>query len=72
MGRNGRRKKTSAAMAVARPVIMLAGGAAAAFAMWHVLTRTPEPVASTDGAASEQLTQHDRQALDRLFHDARP
>lgn len=69
MGRHGRRKKTSATMAVARPLIMLAIGVAAAFAMWRALTSEPDPVASR--TPSEQLTQHDRQALDRLIRDGR-
>ena len=68
MGRNGRRKRTSATMAVARPVIMLAIGAVAAIAMWQALTDDGR-VANT--TPSEQLTQHDRQALDRLLRDGR-
>lgn len=66
MGRHGRGKRTSATMAVVRPVIMLAIGAAAAVAMWQALTNDGL-VATTP--PSEQLTQHDRQALDRLLRD---
>jgi hypothetical protein len=69
MGRHGRRKKTSPAMAIARPVIMLAVGVVAAIAMWQALTRDTEPVAAS--TPTEQLTQHDRQTLDRLIRDAR-
>jgi hypothetical protein len=69
MGRHGRRKKTSATMAVARPVLMLAVGLVAAIAMWQALTDDTDPVAA--GTPTEQLTQHDRQALDRLLHDGR-
>jgi hypothetical protein len=65
----GRRKKTSATMAVARPVIMLVVGVVAAIAMWQALTRDPDPVAAS--TPSEQLTQHDRQTLDRLIRDER-
>jgi hypothetical protein len=68
MGRNGRRKKTSATMAVVRPVIMLAIGAVAAVAMWQALTHDGRGGTTTP---SEQLTQHDRQALDRLLRDGR-
>jgi hypothetical protein len=68
MGRNGRRKRTSATMAVVRPVIMLAIGAVAAVAMWQALTYEDHVATTTP---SEQLTQHDRQALDRLLREGR-
>jgi hypothetical protein len=68
MGRRGRRKKTSATMAIVRPVIMLAIGAVAAIAMWQALTYEDRVATTTP---SEQLTQHDRQVLDRLLRDGR-
>lgn len=71
MGRNRRRKKTSATMAVARPVLILAGGVVAAVAIWQVLMRDGEPFAVRDEARTERLSQHDRQALDRILHEAR-
>lgn len=69
MGRHGRRRKTSARMAIARPVIMLAIGVVAAVAMWQVLTDDEGAVAGR--TPTEQLTQHDRQTLDRLLRDGR-
>lgn len=54
------------------PLAMLAGGAVAGVMLWRLLTLEPAPPAV--GSGSEQLSRHDRQALERVLQDreARP
>jgi hypothetical protein len=53
-----------------RPLVMLAGGAVTAVALWHFLTLEPAARSGDEGAGvPEQLSQHDRQALEHLLHD---
>jgi hypothetical protein len=49
-----------------RPLVMLAAGIAAGAVLWRTLMLEPSAPTST-GAEAEQLSAHDRQALDRLL-----
>jgi len=64
-----RRRRTAPKRTLIGPLVMLASGAVVGGVLWHVLMLEPSPAAR----AGEQLTQHDRQALDGLFvgHPAR-
>ena len=50
-------------MAVARPVVMLVLGVAAAAVAWHVLMLEPARPGAADAARAEQISRADRQSL---------
>jgi hypothetical protein len=53
------------------PLALLAGGAVAGVGLWWFLMLDPAP-APRVRATPEQLTSHDRAALDRLLDRPRP
>ncbi len=52
-----------------RPLVILVLGAGVAVAAWIVLMAEP---ATPGMPTAEQLTRHDREALDRVLRDERP
>jgi len=62
-GRNPRR--AAPASTLVKPLLLLATGAAAGLVVWRVLMLEP---ATTSRVVTEQLSRHDRQALDGLLH----
>ena len=61
------RRRTAPARTLIGPLAMLLGGVGAGAVLWHVLMRDPEP----SGPATEQLTRHDQQLLERLLDGRR-
>ncbi|HYR96966.1 MAG TPA: hypothetical protein VEM57_09520 [Candidatus Binatus sp.] len=60
------RRRTAPKRTLIGPLVMLASGMAVGALMWRLLML--EPVQSPGGRAGpEQLSRHDRQALDRLL-----
>jgi hypothetical protein len=53
------------------PLALLPGGAVAGVGLWWLLMLDPGP-RPVVGTAAEQLSGHDRAALDRLFEHPRP
>ena len=62
------RRRTAPKRTLIGPLVMLASGLAVGALMWRVLMleQVPNPGGRT---AQEQLSRHDRQALDRLLGD---
>ena len=65
------RRRTAPKRTLIGPLVMLASGVVVGALMWRLLMLEPAPIAR--GPGHEQLSQHDRQALDRLLsqHGAR-
>ena len=59
------RRRTAPKRTLIGPLVMLASGMAVGALMWRLLMLEPAPV--TRVAGHEQLSRHDRQALDRLL-----
>jgi hypothetical protein len=59
-------------MAVARPLVMLVVGVAAAAAAWHVLMLEPARPGAGDAFRAEQLSRTDRQALHAVLQGSTP
>lgn len=66
-----RRRRHAPRRALIGPLAVLAGGVAAGVMLWRLLML--EPASSRTGLpdASEQISQHDRQALERLLDERR-
>lgn len=65
-----RRKRHAPRRALIAPLAVLAGGAVAGVMLWRLLMLEP-PSGRALPSASEQLSQHDRQALERLLDERR-
>ena len=65
MGRDGGRRRGAPASTLVKPILLLATGAVAGVVLWRVLMLEP---ATTSRVVTEQLSRHDRQALDGLLH----
>lgn len=66
------RRRTAPKRTLIGPLVMLASGMAVGALMWRLLMLEPAQSAG-ERAGPEQLSRHDRQALDRLLgeHGAR-
>ena len=65
------RRRTAPKRSLIGPVAMLLGGVAAGAVLWHVLMLDPTPAWWGERRAPEKLSQHDRDALDRVLDDRR-
>jgi len=64
-----RPRRGAPASTLVKPLLLLATGAAAGLVVWRVLMLEP---AAPGGVVTEQLSRHDRQALDGLLHQHGP
>jgi uncharacterized membrane protein len=68
MGKQRGRRRTAPKRTLIGPLVMLAGGVAVGAVMWRLLMLEPAPSTSFR-FSREQLSRHDRQALDRLLSE---
>jgi hypothetical protein len=69
MAKAGSRRRTAPKRTLIGPLVMLAGGMAVGALMWRLLMLEPGPSAGLRVSRPEQLSRHDRQALDRLLSE---
>ena len=61
------RRRSAPRRTLIGPLVMLASGMAVGALVWRILMLDPAPLGRVGGR--EQLSQHDRQALDRLLSE---
>jgi hypothetical protein len=66
-----RRKRHAPRRALIAPLAVLAGGVVAGVMLWRLLMLEPPSGRAALPSASEQISQHDRQALERLLDERR-
>lgn len=62
------RRRTAPRKTLIAPLVMLASGAAVGVILWRFLMLDPRPASS---AVSEQLSRHDREALEHVMSGRR-
>ena len=63
------RRRTAPKRTLIGPLVMLAGGMAVGVFMWRLLMLEPGPTTRVRVPGQEQLSRHDRRALDRLMSE---
>jgi hypothetical protein len=71
MAKASTRRRTAPKRALIGPLVMLAGGMGLGVLLWRFLMLEPPPSAGVGWRRSEQLTRHDRDALERLLSERR-
>lgn len=61
------RRRTAPKRTLIGPLVMLVSGMAVGALMWRLLMLEPAPSSGLRVSGHEQLSSHDRQALDRLL-----
>ena len=72
MAKGSTRRRTAPKRALIGPLVMLGAGMAVGVVVWHILMVSPPRPLASGLTAGEQLSLHDRQALDQLFADQAP
>jgi hypothetical protein len=71
MTKGSQRRRTAPKRALIGPLVMLGAGMVVGVVVWHILMLPPARPVAAGWTAGEQISRHDRQALDQLFTEQR-